>query len=209
MNSKENIMNEHLIQLQNQIKIKQSAIAAPKEEEAIPCDEETDTLTKLIAYPTKKSLDIVADLTKENEEILFNIQNETHINLLRIIFDCLNVNFDDNHFNTIKDAYLFLEDNYKARSLQMLFKNELFKRIYSNLFYNFKYKKLFVQHLIEIFENNEGEIERAINNKNDKMLANIGIILKDISDFLTLFNSLDDSSKEKLNQQVPIKSLKV
>ena len=193
--SKNDIYNNALLNINNKINLlKQQPI---EEDEKIIID-------KLSSYPSKTAKTGLNYLNSQKEKELIDNDNELNKKLLEMIYVCTGdkLNNDQN----LKEAYNELFKKYNEDSIKMLFFNYIYPRCYDDSI-NGKLNKNDMKEIINIITQNKMLISDNLVTNNNKTFSYIAFSLDEICEFLTGIQDLDDDLKEKIRNEIELKSL--
>ena len=193
--SKNDIYNNALLNINNKINLlKQQPI---EEDEKIIID-------KLSSYPSKTAKTGLNYLNSQKEKELIDNDNELNKKLLEMIYICIGDKLNKNQ--NLKEAYEELFKKYNEDSIRMLFFNYIYPRCYDDSI-NGKLNKNDMKEIINIITQNKMLISDNLVTNNNKTFSYIAFSLDEICEFLTGIQDLDDDLKEKIRNEIELKSL--
>ena len=191
------IYNDTLLNIENKINLlKQNQIE----------EDELNIIQNLSSYPTKTAKTGLNFLNEEKENELM-IDNELNQKLLEMICACLNENLIENKGENIKETYEQFFQKYNVNSIKDLFYEVIYKRIYNDLFIGKLSDKEIDEIINSISQNKILISDNLVSNNNNKVFSYVAFSLDEILEFLKGIKEVDDDLKEKIKNEMSIKSL--
>ena len=188
------ILNNSLSIIQNRINLlKQKTIE----------EDEKLIIEKICNYPSKTAKIGLNFLNNEKEKELM-IDNEENQKLLEMTSICLGEKIKVN--KSIKENYNILFKKYKVNSIKELYINYIYQKIYKDSI-NEKKDNNEIKNILNCIEKNKSLITDALINNNNKNFSYIAFSLDEIYEYLSGINEMDDDLKEKVRNELELKSL--
>ena len=107
---------------------------------------------------------------------------------------------------SIKENYNILFKKYKVNSIKELYINYIYQKIYKDSI-NEKKDNNEIKNILNCIEKNKSLITDALINNNNKNFSYIAFSLDEIYEYLSGINEMDDDLKEKVRNELELKSL--
>ena len=193
--SPNDIYNDALSNINNKIKLlKQQPIE--EDEKAI--------LDKISIYPSKTAKTGLNFLNKQKESELINNDNELNQKLLEMIYICSGENLNKNQ--SIQESYEYLFKKFDVDSIKNLFFSHIYPRCYEDSL-NGKLEGKEMEDIINIIYQNKMLISDNLVTNNNKTFSYVAFSLDEICEYLRGLKDLDEDLKEKLRNEIELKSL--
>ena len=194
--SPNDIYNDTLFNIENKINLlKQNQIE----------EDELNIIQNLSSYPTKTAKTGL-NFLNENKENELMIDNELNQKLLEMIHVCLNENLLENKGENIKETYEKFFKKYNVNSIKDLFYEVIYKKIYNDLFIG-KLSNKEIDAIINSISGNKILISDNLVSNNNKVFSYVAFSLDEILEFLKGIKEVDDDLREKIKNEMTIKSL--
>ena len=194
--SPNDIYNDTLLNIENKINLlKQNQIE----------EDELSIIQNLSSYPTKTAKTGL-NFLNENKENELMIDNELNQKLLEMIHVCLNENLLENKGENIKETYEKFFKKYNVNSIKDLFYEVIYKKIYNDLFIG-KLSNKEIDAIINSISGNKILISDNLVSNNNKVFSYVAFSLDEILEFLKGIKEVDDDLREKIKNEMTIKSL--
>ena len=194
--SPSDIYNDTLLNIENKINLlKQNQIE----------EDELSIIQNLSSYPTKTAKTGL-NFLNENKENELMIDNELNQKLLEMICVCLNENLIENKGENIKETYEKFFKKYNVNSIKDLFYEVIYKKIYNDLFIG-KLSNKEIDAIINSISGNKILISDNLVSNNNKVFSYVAFSLDEILEFLKGIKEVDDDLREKIKNEMTIKSL--
>jgi hypothetical protein len=181
LNLPSNILNEKLNQLNNtltKLELNEKALNA----------NEKSIIDKLMLYPSSHAEKGLNVLTKERESELIKNDTQVEIELVKMLFICLNRKNEVDGFNTNANAYDYLFRCYGVNSIKSLIRDVIYKNVYCDL------KCENFDEVVDVIESNKDLMADILTNGTNKSFSYVTNSLQDVYEFLT-------EAKEYLNNK--------
>ena len=194
--SPNDIYNDTLFNIENKINLlKQNQIE----------EDELSIIQNLSSYPTKTAKTGL-NFLNENKENELMIDNELNQKLLEMIYVCLNENLIENKGENIKETYEKFFKKYNVNSIKDLFLDVIYKKIYNDLFIG-KLSNKEIDAIINSISGNKILISDNLVSNNNKVFSYVAFSLDEILEFLKGIKDVEDDLKEKIKNEMEVKSL--
>ena len=188
------ILNNSLSIIQNKINLlKQKTIE----------EDEKLIIEKICNYPSNTAKTGLLFLNEEKEKELM-INNKQNKKLLEMTSVCLGEKIKVN--KNIKEIYNILFKKYKVNSIKELYFNIIYKKIYKDSI-NDKLDYNEIKTIINCLGDNKSLISDVLTNNNNINFSYIAFTLDEIYEYLCGINEMDDDLKEKVRNELELKSL--
>jgi hypothetical protein len=134
------------------------------------------------------------------------IENELNQKLLEMICVCLNENLIENKGENIKETYEKFFKKYNVNSIKDLFYEVIYKKIYNDLFIG-KLNNKEIDEIINSISGNKILISDNLVSNNNKVFSYVAFSLDEILEFLKGIKDVEDDLKEKIKNEMEVKSL--
>ena len=181
LNLPSNVLNEKLNQLNNtltKLELNEKALNAY----------EKSVIDKLMLYPSSHAEKGLNVLTKERESELIRNDTQVEIELVKMLFVCLNRKNEVDGFDTNANAYDHLFRCYGVNSIKSLIRDVIYKNVYCDL------KCENFDEVVEVIEGNKDLMADILTNGTNKSFSYVTNSLQDVYEFLT-------EAKEYLNNK--------
>ena len=171
LNLPSNVLNEKLNQLNNtltKLELNEKALNA----------NEKSIIDKLMLYPSSHAEKGLNVLTKERESELIKNDTQVEIELVKMLFICLNRKNEVDGFNTNANAYDYLFRCYGVNSIKSLIRDVIYKNVYCDL----KCENL--DEVVDVIEGNKDLMADILTNGTNKSFSYVTNSLQDVYEFL-------------------------
>jgi hypothetical protein len=172
LNLPSNILNEKLHQLNNtltKLELNEKALNA----------NEKSVIDKLMLYPSSHAEKGLNVLTKERESELIKNDTQVEIELVKMLFLCLNKKNEVDGFDTNANAYEYLFRCYGVNSIKSLIRDVIYKNVYCDL------KCENFDEVVDVIESNKDLMADILTTGTNKSFSYVTNSLQDVYEFLT------------------------
>jgi hypothetical protein len=167
-------------------------------------EDEKAILDKISIYPSKTAKTGLNFLNKQKENELINNDNELNQQLLEMIYICSGENLNKNQ--SIQESYEYLFKKFNVDSIKNLFFSHIYPRCYEDSL-NGKLEGKEMEDIINIIYQNKMLISDNLVTNNNKTFSYVAFSLDEICEYLRGLKDLDEDLKEKLRNEIELKSL--
>ena len=172
LNLPSNVLNEKLNQLNNtltKLELNEKTLNA----------NEKSVIDKLMLYPSSHAEKGLNVLTKERESELIKNDTQVEIELVKMMFVCLNKKNEVDGFDTNANAYDYLFRCYGVNSIKSLIRDVIYKNVYCDL------KCENFDEVVDVIECNKDLMTDILTNGTNKSFSYVTNSLQDVYEFLT------------------------
>ena len=171
LNLPSNVLNEQLSRLNNtltKLELNEKALSSY----------EKGVFDKLMLYPSSHAEKGLNVLTKERESELIRNGTQVEVELVKMLFICLNRKNECDGFDTNASAYDFLFRSYGVGSIKSLIRDVIYKNVYCQL------KCENFDEIIDVIESNKDLMADILTNGTNKSFSYVANCLQDMCEFL-------------------------